>query len=377
MSEPNESQSQTEATAASAAPRLDSEAAAFEQAAAPATDPTLEPTSPTATSLTATSPTATPEPEPTPEPVPAAPITDPNPNPALEPDSAEPPSPFKPISEQRIEKARRTRVVLTALILILVVALLSLGFLGYRIIADDAALPAVDLTPATELPDEALVEPSAPAELDFEETVIPELTPLFGLTIDEIKTKLGSDWVLSKTDVIDDPANPDIRELATFSFTVQSKGASGQLASPSTMTMPATMADAALPAESIYASFDEDGVCIDIYYSCDMRLLAYPLKSFDELLATPDLVFGALAAAGITPKDFAYTAPDHEASIEYDNSNSENRKIIKQTTIFSGRIDGEDGPVAWTLTVIYDYGMGVSDSSEYREASRMLYLKIA
>ncbi|MDR1422105.1 MAG: hypothetical protein LBI64_04480 [Coriobacteriales bacterium] len=291
------------------------------------------------------------------------PIPEPEPTPSPE----LPPSPFKPISEKQIAKARRSRLALIVALIILIGAFVGLGYLGYRIVIDKPAVAEHEVKPVIELSGVNLVEPSAPNELSIEKTDIPELVGLYGLTIDEIAAKLGTNWVLTKTDIVDDSSNPAIRQLATFSFTVQSMASGAQPMS----------ADVSLPTTSLYISLDSDGRCIDIYYSCDLLLLDYPMSAFDDLLATSAFVDGVLESAGIVPKDFTYAAPDHEASIEYDNSNSANRKILKQSTIFSGRIEGEGAPVAWTLTLTYDYGAGVDTPAEYKRASRILYLKIA
>jgi hypothetical protein len=276
----------------------------------------------------------------------------------------EPPSPFKPISEKRIARAKRARIALIIVIVVLVAALGALGYLGFRIITQAPATSDAGLKPTISIPDDALIEPSAPSEVQVETIVIPELVGLYGLTIDEIKLRLGDDWSLVKTDEVIDPSNTAIQQLATFSFTVHGQAEDSH-------------ATAALPAESIYASLNAEGACVDIYYSCDLRLLGYPQQSFNDLLASPAFVLDTLSAAGIAPREFTYTPPDFEASIEYDNSVSANRKIMKQTTIFSGRIEGEGAPVAWTLTVTYDYGLGVSSVDEHKDATRTIYLKIA
>jgi hypothetical protein len=252
-------------------------------------------------------------------------------------------------------------------IIILLIALGGLGYLGFVVLFDSPAATDTNVRPVIEIPDEALVEPSAPAELTVEETEIPMLVSLYGLTVEQIKAELGREWQLTKTDTVEDPSNPAITELATFNFIVQSE-TEGLAATDMTMS---------LPTEALYISLDKNGLCIDIYYSCDLRLLGSPLVSFNDLLANDRFVSEALFAAGIIPKDFHYQVPDFQTTIEYDNSNSDNRKILKQTTIFSGRIDSDASPVAWSLTVTYDFGAGVESPEEYKGASRTIYLKIS
>jgi hypothetical protein len=94
-------------------------------------------------------------------------------------------------------------------------------------------------------------------------------------------------------------------------------------------------------------------------------------------LVSNELVVGALGSAGVQPRDFSYVPPLPEESIVYDNPNSQNRKVVKQTQIFSGRTTLEAVPTAWTLTVTYDYGAGVASTQDFREATRMINLKLA
>jgi hypothetical protein len=276
------------------------------------------------------------------------------------------PSDLTPIPHARIKKAKRTRAILIVVIILLIGALGALAWLGYTILMEPTATAPVGIKPGGTMVGGEVTDPDAPGEVKIEETSIPALASLFGLTVEEVKTRLDSGFQLTKTDSVTDETNPAIRQLATFSYTPSVTG-----------DTPGTVPNAALPSESIYASLDEAGKVIDIYYVCDMRLLGYPEKSFDELLADSSLVSGALASAGVQPRDFSYVPPDPEASTVYDNPNSQNRKVVKQTHIFSGRTSSDTAPTVWTLTVTYDFGAGVASQSEFREATRTINLKLA
>ncbi|MDR2105993.1 MAG: hypothetical protein LBP24_01130 [Coriobacteriales bacterium] len=271
-----------------------------------------------------------------------------------------------PTPHARIKKAKRTRAVLVLVIILLIGALGGLAWIGYTILTEQTATVPASIKPGDTLVGGEVTDPDAPGEVKVDETSIPALASLFGLTVEEVKTKLDPGFQLTKTDSVTDETNPAIRQLATFSYTPSVSGAA-----------PGALPNAALPSESIYASLDEAGKVIDIYYICDMRLLGYPEKSFDELLADSNLVSEALASAGVQPRDFNYAPPDPEASTVYDNPNSQNRKVVKQTHIFSGRTTSDVVPTVWTLTVTYDFGAGVASSSEFREATRTINLKLA
>ncbi|MDR0350044.1 MAG: hypothetical protein LBH64_00645 [Coriobacteriales bacterium] len=271
-----------------------------------------------------------------------------------------------PVSEERIKKAKRTKVILIIIILLLVAALGVLTYLGYTVFQDGNASNQLGIKPTPTVTNNEVKDPSAPGEIKVEETSIPDLVSLFGLNIDEVKARLGKDFQLTKTDAATDEMNPAVKQLATFSYTPSISG--------DTTNMTANIT---LPSESIYISLDESGKVVDIYYVCDMRLLGYPEKSFDELLMSSELVTGALESAGVQPRDFSYMPPAPEESIVYDNPNSQNRKVVKQTQIFSGRTTSEAVPTAWTLTVTYDYGAGVTSTQEFREAARTINLRLA
>jgi hypothetical protein len=276
------------------------------------------------------------------------------------------PTSSPPVSDERLKKARRTRVILMVVIVLLVAALGALAYLGYTIFKDGNAGNQLNIKPTSTMPEGTINDSNAPSELKVEETTIPQLASLFGLSIDEVKTRLGNDFQLTKTDAATDETNLAVRQLATFSYTPSVSGGSAGAATT-----------AALPSESIYVSLDENGRVVDIYYVCDMKLLGYPERAFDELLASGDLVIEALAAAGVQPRDFSYIPPAAEESIVYDNPNSANRKVVKQTQIFSGRTTSDAVPTAWTLTVTYDFGTGVTSTGDFRQATRMINLKLA
>lgn len=271
-----------------------------------------------------------------------------------------------PSGDKRVKKARRTKVLLIIVLIVLVATLGGLVYLAYPVIfSDDSTGSQTTIKDPTGNIVIDLTDKSAPGEIHVQETSIPNLVSLFGLTIEEANATLGDSFQLVKTDAATDATNPDIKQLATFSYEpVVEDGYAG------------SMSGASLPSEHIYLSLDESGRVIDVYYTCDMRLLGYPVSSFVDLVSG-EMVSGALATAGVEPRDFGFEAPAEENTISYDNANSENRKIIKQSTIFSGRTLSDGVPTAWTLTVTYDYGAGVSSTAAYKQAIRTISLRLA
>jgi hypothetical protein len=271
-----------------------------------------------------------------------------------------------PIAPARVKKAKRTRNILLVAIILLVGALGYLGYFGYTIFMEGIEKGPGSISQVTTVIDGDAADPSAPEEIKIETTSIPNLTSLFGLTADDVATRLAPGFSLSSLKDEADETNPAVKQLATFSFTPTVSGGSSN-----------TTTNISLPSETVYASLDENGRVIDIYYVCDLRLLGYPEQSFDDLLANVGLVSGVLTQANVQPRDLNYTPPDPAESTTYDNPNSTNRKVVKQSHIFSGRTSSSELPTVWTLTVTYDFGAGVTSPSEFRQATRMINLKLA
>lgn len=271
-----------------------------------------------------------------------------------------------PLDRERVKKAKRLRNILIVVIILLVAALSALVYLGYTIYMESVERGTGRIGDVTTVIDGDVVDASAPPEIKIETTSIPNLSSLFGLTTDEVAARLGSSFLLASLRDESDETNPAIRQLATFSFVPTVSGGTGDM-----------MANLSLPNETIYASLDASGKVVDIYYICDMRLLGYPDRAFVDLLADQDFVTSVLSSANVQPRDFSFVAPDPDESTIYDNPSSANRKVIKQTHIFSGRTLSSSVPTVWTLTVTYDFGTGVASTGEFRQATRSINLKLA
>ena len=265
-----------------------------------------------------------------------------------------------------VRKSKRTKVVLMLLIFVLIAALGVLLYIGYGIFREASAASRTPVKSPTDISESEIVDVQAPHTVEYKKTNIPDLTSLFGMTVSEVEARLGSSFQLTKTDSISGDKNPDIVQLATFTYIPEVTSASQ-----------GDINTALAPNQSIYASLNKDGKVIDIYYVCDLRLLDFPQESFEELLDAEDMLMTCLSAAGVDPRDYTYQRPSFEECIVYDNANSENRKVIKQSKIFSGRTTSESIPTAWTLTVIYDFGSGVKSADEFKEATRSINLKLA
>lgn len=271
-----------------------------------------------------------------------------------------------PKDVKALKSSKRTRAILIVAIVILIAVIGIIGYFGYNLYQSANQKGQTGIASSTSMTDSSIVDTTAPETIVYKKTSIPNLTDLFGETTDEASATLGSGFQLTKLDNVTDDSNADITQLATYSFTPTIDSGN-----------PDNASTALAPTESVYASLNSDGQIIDVYYICDLSLLDVPESSFDDLLSSDWLVTNTLQTAGVTPLDYSYEVPDPDSCIVYDNPNSQNRLIVKQSQIFSGRTSSETLPTAWTLTVTYDFGSGVTTGDDYSQAVRTINLKLA
>jgi hypothetical protein len=265
------------------------------------------------------------------------------------------------ISPQRAAKAKRTKVILIVVILLLVVALAGLGYLAYTFLFEPEPPSSVVVVPPTGIENPPVDDNKVPDEVVPVTASIPELAPLFGLSIEEVQAYLGPDFQLTKTEAVTEEGNKDIKQLATLAYSPRL--ASGASSDP-------------LLVENIYASLNEGGDVIGIYYACSMDLLGYPTSSFETLVASQGTLDGILRAAGVTPANFNYRAPSPDEYIQYVDPAASPLKVMKESYAFEGATTAAGAPTAWKLTLTYDYGVGVDEAAGRQPLERMIYLTL-
>jgi len=184
-----------------------------------------------------------------------------------------------------IKRSKRTRNLLIVVIVLLVLGLGALVYFGITLYNAARTTDNASLIPPYEIGNGKLDDIGVPQAVEFKKTTIPNLSALFGLNIDQVTSSLGSGFKLVKYENSQDSSNPNIVQMAVFSFTPEL--AEGIDISNTVVLM---------PTQSVYASFDGNGRVIDIYYVCDLRLLDYPVCTFEELLANDRLLLTALLA---------------------------------------------------------------------------------
>jgi hypothetical protein len=294
------------------------------------------------------------------------------------------PSFVKPAGQMALEaKSRRTRRRLIILIIFVILVGAALAWLGYNFLLGNNRAQEVPLQTSNnlEVPDDVSSD-SAPVVTKYETATVPNLVGLFGLNVDEVSARLGEGWALIKSDPTIDDENPEVTMLATFSFTpkvlidpnMPNSGATGDSAS---MDAGSNAHAGSAPSAKLYLSLDGEGRVVDVYYAGDMDLLGIPQTDFMSLLGNDDLVFDTLAMAGVSPKEFSYQVPDANSTVTYDKPDSDQRKIMKQSTTFSGRTTNEGAPTAWTVLVNYEFIPPATSTTKYDSVTRTIYLRLS
>ena len=63
--------------------------------------------------------------------------------------------------------------------------------------------------------------------------------------------------------------------------------------------------------------------------------------------------------------------------MEYVDPQASSKKVTKESATFTGQLDSETPPTAFSLVLTYDYGAaGVADTPDKKPAQRMVYLRL-
>jgi len=281
---------------------------------------------------------------------------------------------FKPISEAKLKRAKRTkRILITVIILLLLVlcgcvvigAYYYLNFVHHE--PTQAQDPIVIEIEGDTIEDRGVAEPME----------MPNLAQMFGMTPEEILVILGPEYAITKTDVAepteDEELNPEEGgELETDSVTTQVV----------TITYTPNEQDGTVSlrqTQRIYLTLGRQGTTIEVYFYSSMDILDFPISNFADLVNTNDSFLKTLSSAGVTVlPDDPYIAPSREEFTEFVDPNANVKRIKKETATWTGSLASEVPPTSFEITYTFDYGAsGVEDSPDKYPLQRMIYLKLS
>ena len=280
---------------------------------------------------------------------------------------------------EQVARSRRSRRTYLGLIVALVAVAGLLIWYGYSaLVPIISGKPSVPSGVSTDLPTSEITPIAAPLTITYEKIALPRLTGFFGLTTEQVLASLGNGWQISKVSEAGPAAEgqpaPAVRSVVTITFKPQVTSINGGSGSEDEI---ARAVEDLLPVANVYLSLDAEMKVIEISMVTDLDLLEYPQSDFSNLLADDRIITNVLATTGIDARDFYFQSPDYDSTITYDNPYLETRKIIRQSVIYSGRTNNEGLPVAWTITVTYDFIPPVASALEIGRAHRVLHISLS
>ena len=251
------------------------------------------------------------------------------------------------VPDQR--KSRRTRTVLIVLIVVIVLAIAGVvgGVAFTSMQADRAATDQAQTTGAQGSDIEVGntgADGSAVVADDGAE--VPNLSALFGLTVDEATSALGNG-----------------AEVAATSDT----GEEGALVvHVATIELPDYGEDTATGTPTVYLGVDADGIVVEAAFSAGLSQLGYASMSFADAVKAGNVIENSLTEAGLVPDAASIVLPDDAHA--YTTYADDGATVREERYSFTGTASIADagGPgLAWTVTLEYDYpaSAGGADTS--------------
>lgn len=265
---------------------------------------------------------------------------------------------------ERVARANRTKRVLIIIMILLILAGIALGYFAFRMVSEnrpqdnDVALSVDTIDP------DSIDQNSASGQEAV--TSIPQLSHLFGLSVDEALISLGTDYQLASTKEVGEEENPEIVQLAEITYV------GGQTSEDTSEHTEGTLVN----APHLYASLNAEGIILEVYYTCSMDLLGYPSSSFSTLTAESDTLISALKAVGITLENYDYAAPTIDQYTYYVDPAATEKVVSKEAFTFSGETGLDVAPKTWDVTITYDHTVSAS-TADVTDIVRMISINLA
>ena len=293
-------------------------------------------------------------------------------------------SPAAPAVAKGSKRLSRSRNLLLVSVFLVAAFALGLVWFCYQYLLPVIYQPAASLTPATEINTaDSHEQGTIPLTVQYEYLTIPDLTKLFGKTSDEALATLGQGWSITKdADTTQEPSaegeepiDSAIKRIVTLGYTptiLSVEGGSFEEGDTGYAEV-----QGLLPIATIYLSMNAEGKVVEVYFVADIDLFETVYLDFDTLLSTGWFLSSALQDSGVAPRDYNYRPPDFSQTASYDYPESPNRRVIKQSAIFSGRVDAEGLPSAWAVTVTYEFMTPVDNPSLAKASRRVIHIRLS
>lgn len=284
------------------------------------------------------------------------------------------------VDAEAVSKSKKLKVMLIIVLVVLLIGIGALCFWGFNLVgqAHEENTHVVDSSSGSTMTINDTVNAAASLNLQM-----PELSKLFGQSVDEALAFLGADYQLVATSQVTVPAAADGTEAVVDDNTVTQiaeidyKQASGKTGSASTATASTTTV---ANTPKLYLSLNGSGKVLECYATSSLDVLGYPESTFSTLVSTQDALTGVLKNISVNPAtDYVYTAPDPAAYTTYaaDSDGNATSTIVKEETTFSGyTADQTTRPTTWSVTFTYDYSK-MNISGKPTDLSRTVTVKLS
>lgn len=247
----------------------------------------------------------------------------------------------KPNANVHKRKSRRTRVMLTIALVVLLVLAAALVYYASRLFteANDAAQQSAMRADSSEAP--AALASDAQADDGQKHGDVPALTGLLGLTVDDAVAQVGRGaTITSDKEVTEETGEGDEKKTEVVGRSV-------------TVTLEDETTDNSGSAPTLYLECDKDGAITRVGYSTSVASLNYGDMSFADIVQSGHIVENLLSDAGLPTDAGAVEVP---AAEDYRTYAEDGTTIVQEAYLFSGTSNATDGSERkWNCRLTYDY----------------------
>ena len=254
-----------------------------------------------------------------------------------------------------MQKSRRTRKTLIAIVVLLILALCALGYFIYHTLtegqveADHQAQEKIEAPKETDTQTEGDDAVQTTAQL----ANVPNLTTLMGKTTDEAVAELGRGAFVSNNQKVKEKGSA-IKTNVTIALNDEPN-------------------DSKTGVPSVYLGLDKDGKIIQVGYSAAASALGFGSLSFADAVNSEHVIERTLAKIGASIEDGSAVLPDD--SSKYVTYGSDKTTVVKERCSFDGDVDVDGTPCAWSAVLSYDYTTQVI-TGNLSDTVRVIYVYV-
>lgn len=260
---------------------------------------------------------------------------------SLEAATGQSPDFVKPAANVHKHKSRRTRIMLTVALVVLLMLAAALVYYASRLFieANDAAQESAMRSDSVEAP--AALASDAKDDEGVKHGDVPVLTGLFGLTADEAIGQVGRGaTITSEKDITEETGEGDDKKVEVIGKSI-------------TVSLADVATDNSGNAPTLYLECDKDGAITRVGYSTSVSSLGYGNMSFADIVQSGHIVENILSDAGLPTDAGTVEVP---AAEDYRTYAEDGVTIVQESYQFSGTANATDGSeCSWNCRLTYDY----------------------